>query len=314
MDGNDLDDIVNQLAHADETPVEDSEQADPEVTGPTSPTEAPAVPVPEPACRLIDLAVSFDGTDVLNNVSVAFPAAACTVIMGPSGSGKSTLLKAAAGLIVPTRGRVEILGIDPARSSTRDMERMRVRNGFVFQDGALWQNLSLYQNLALPLQHHFPRMAADEIRNRIESLVREVGADGRLDLRPSQVSAGEQKLISLVRAIVADPELIYLDEPTTSVDGERTDLMIRKLRELRERKLTLIIVTHNARIASQIADYVVVMKAGRILRFGSLREVSRSGDPQVERILTDVLSETATYDGDILELLDPETNTFFRET
>ena len=74
--------------------------------------------------------------------------------------------------------------------------------------------------------------------------------------------------------------------------------------------ITLVAVTHNARIASQLADYVVVLKEGRVLRFGSLHEISRSNEPEIERILTDVLSETATYDGDILELLDPDTNTY----
>jgi ABC-type glutathione transport system ATPase component len=82
------------------------------------------------------------------------------------------------------------------------------------------------------------------------------------------------------------------------------------MKELRDGPPTLITVTHDPRIASQIADYLLVIKQGRVLRFGTLREVSRSRDPQVERILTDVLSEAATYDGDILELLDPDTNPF----
>ena len=109
---------------------------------------------------------------------------------------------------------------------------------------------------------------------------------------------------------MGNPEILFLDEPTTSIDGERTDLMIRKLKDLKETKMTLVTVTHNARIASQLADYMVVLKAGRVLRFGTLHEISRSNEPEVERILTDVLSETATYDGDILELLNPDTNTY----
>ncbi|MFW5745090.1 MAG: ABC transporter ATP-binding protein [Spirochaetota bacterium] len=263
-----------------------------------------------PACAITDVSVTFEDDTVLDGVSVAFPAHACTVIMGPSGSGKSTLLKAAAGLAVPERGSVDILGVDPAHASDRDLETLRSRTGFVFQDGALWQNMTLYGNLALPLQYHRPDLDSGAVRERVLQLARELRATTRLDLRPSQVSAGERKVVSFARAIVTDPELLYMDEPTTSVDTERVDLLIRKLRELKERKVTIVSVTHNARIASQIADYVVVMQEGRILRFGSLREVSRSGDPEVERILTDVLSETATYDGDILALLDPDTHTF----
>lgn len=269
---------------------------------------------PPPACRLSDVAISHEGIGVLGAVNLAFDAEACTVIMGPSGSGKSTLLKAAAGLSVPDTGRVEILGVDPAQASDREIEELRRHNGFVFQDGALWQNLTLYENLALPLQFHFAELGEVEIRRRIGVLLRELGATAGLSLRPSQVSAGECKIVSFARAIIGDPELIFMDEPTTSVDTERVDLLIRKLRELKQRKRTIIAVTHNARIASQIADHLVVMKEGRILKAGSLREVSRSGDPEVERILTDVLSETATYDGDILELLDPDANPFFEQS
>lgn len=262
------------------------------------------------ACSLEGVTVAFEDADVLDDVTLHFPAEACTVIMGPSGSGKSTLLKAAAGLAVPERGRVDILGVDPARAGDRELESLRRRNGFVFQDGALWQNMTLYQNLALPLQHHNPHLEPPEIRDRVGRLARELGATARLHLRPSQVSAGERKVVSFLRAIICDPELLFMDEPTTSIDTERVDLLFRKLRELKEQHRTIISVTHDARIASQIADYVVVMKEGRVLRFGTLRAVSRSGDPEIERILTDVLSETATYDGDILELLDPDTNSF----
>jgi len=267
----------------------------------------------EPACRLVDVTISHDDSDILDHVSVAFPATACTVIMGPSGSGKSTLLKAAAGLVVPSEGHVEILSTDPQRCSSRELELLRGRNGFVFQDGALWQNMSLYQNLALPLQYHNPEMAAAEVKDRIDRLARELGATNRLELRPAQVSAGERKIVSFMRAIVNRPDIVFLDEPTTSVDSERVELMIRKMKELRDGTPTLITVTHDPRIASQVADYLLVIKQGRVLRFGTLHEVSRSEDPEVERILTDVLSQAATYDGDILELLNPDTNTFLTE-
>ncbi|MEE8441399.1 MAG: ATP-binding cassette domain-containing protein [Spirochaetia bacterium] len=263
-----------------------------------------------PACKLVGISVVADGNEILQEVSIDFPQNACTIIMGPSGSGKSTLLKTAAGLIVPSAGHVEILGTDPNRATDRELEHLRSRNGFVFQDDALWQNLSLLQNLILPLQYHRHDLALDTITERINRLVGELGATRRLELRPANVSAGERKIISFVRALVGDPEVLFLDEPTTSVDGEHADLMIRKLRDLKERNVTLVAVTHNARIASQLADYVVVLKEGRVLRFGSLNEISRSDEPEIERILTDVLSETATYDGDILELLDPDTNTY----
>jgi len=263
-----------------------------------------------PACSLREVSVRAEGETILEEISLDFPANATTVIMGPSGSGKSTLLKTAAGLIVPDTGDVHVLGVDVNRAAEREVDRLRSRNGFVFQDDALWQNLSLRQNLTVPVTYHLPEVTPDEIRTRIDLLLGELGATKSLDVRPANVSAGERKIVSFARALITSPELVFLDEPTTSVDGERADLMIRKLRQLKERRITLIAVTHNAKIASQLADYVVVLKEGRVLRFGSLKDISRSDDPEVERILTDVLSDAATYDGDILELLDPDTNTY----
>ena len=276
---------------------------------------APDIIAPEEqidvAVRLQEVAVAFDDEPVIEDVSISFPRGKATVIMGPSGSGKSTLLKTASGLIEPSEGRVTILGKDFARLNDREIRELRRKNGFVFQDAALWQNLSLLQNLALPLRHHFRGMSEADIEARVTRVVHELGRTVRLTVRPAQVSAGERKMFSFARALMTEPELIFLDEPTTSIDGEAVGVLIRKLKELKAANITLIAVTHDARIASRLADFVLVLKGGRVLEFGTLREITRSTNPDVSRILTDVLSETATYDGDILELLDPDEGAFF---
>jgi ABC-type multidrug transport system ATPase subunit len=254
--------------------------------------------------------VLFEGSRILDDVSVSFPRNECTVIMGATGSGKSTLLKLAAGLVVPDSGSTEILGVDPARASDREMEQLRAKNGFVFQDAALWQNLTLRQNLELPIRFHHPEISQQDVDHRLGRLTAEVQATRRLDLRPAQVSVGEQKIISFLRAIVNRPEVLFLDEPTSSIDNERVALILRVLKRLKEEGTTFIAVTHDAHLVSQIADRIVILEEGGVLATGTLGEVARSGNPRIERVLTDVLSETATYDGDILELLDPETNPF----
>lgn len=265
----------------------------------------------EIAVRLQEIEVEFDGTTIIDEIDIDFPRGRCTVIMGPSGSGKSTLLKTAAGLLEPSAGKVTILGQQYSRLSDREVRQLRRHNGFVFQDGALWQNLSLQQNLALPLRFHFRGISEEEIGAKVTRVVQELQRNVRLALRPAQVSAGERKMFSFARALMTEPELVFLDEPTTSLDAQAVDVVIRKLRELKSSNTTLIAVTHDARIASQLADYVLVLQSGRVLEFGTLKEITRSKNPEVSRILTDVLSETATYDGDILELLDPEQETFF---
>lgn len=262
------------------------------------------------ACCLRNVTVEFESERILDDANLLFPAGECTVIMGGTGSGKSTLLKSAAGLIVPDRGQVTILGVDAVRSSDREIEALRKKIGFVFQDAALWQNMSLQQNLEFPMRFHHPELAADQMKQKIDRLVGEVQATRRLDLRPAQVSAGERKLISFLRALVNEPGLLFLDEPTASVDSERVDLMIRLLREVKVRGATIVAVTHNPKLVSQLADNIVIQKQGVLLAADTLQRISRSSDPEIERVLTDVLSESATYDGDILDLLDPETNPF----
>jgi len=264
----------------------------------------------ETACEIENVSVEFESERVLHDITLRFPSGECSVIMGGTGSGKSTLLKCVAGLVVPSRGSVRILGLDITRATDREIEQMRSRNGFVFQDGALWQNMSLQQNLEFPVRFHQPDRSTDDIRGRIDRLVGELQATRRLNLRPAQVSGGERKIISFIRAIITEPALLFLDEPTASLDTERVDLMIRTLKRLKESGTTIIAVTHNPKLVSQLADTIVIQKQGALVAADSLERISRSNNPEIERVLTDVLSESATYDGDILELLDPDTNPF----
>jgi len=259
---------------------------------------------------LQDVHLQFEDYPVLDGVSARFPAGKTTIVMGPSGSGKSTLLKAASGLVPVEGGKVFMLGKHLASITDREERELRRRNGFVFQDGALWQNLTVYQNLALPLQFHFPGIVRAEVERRISHHLHGLGFDHQMHLRPAQISIGERKIISFFRALILDPELIFMDEPTSSVDHNTADRMIRTIRHLRESGKTMIIATHSAELTSLIADDLLVMKAGKVIEHGPLQEVVRSTQPEVTEILTDVLSQTATYDGDILKLLDPETDPF----
>jgi len=262
------------------------------------------------AARLEELSIQYDRFPVLQDVTVDFPTGKTTVIIGPSGCGKSTLMKAAAGLIPPSHGHAELLGYDLSRIGDRDLRTLRRRNGFVFQDAALWQNLTVSQNLALPIEHHNPGMTAGEVSRRIEPLLDDIGFVGQRDLRPSQLSAGERKIISFVRALVSEPDILFLDEPTTFVDTEVSERMLRKMKAIREQGKTMLLVTHNPEITAQLADYVLVLKKGRVLLFGTLADVVHAADPEVRSILSDVLSEAATYDTDILSLLDKDSDPF----
>jgi ABC-type transporter Mla maintaining outer membrane lipid asymmetry ATPase subunit MlaF len=237
-------------------------------------------------------------------VSVAFPANRSTVIMGPSGSGKSMLLKVAAALIPPDSGRILMQGRNLQRFSQKDMLEFRRTSGFMFQDAALWENKTIFENLALPIQLHDPNRKSGEIRNRIRELLAPVNLLDSIDLRPAALSEGERKIVSFLRAIILDPAILFLDEPTTSIDHQLLEKMLRMIRTLNERGCTIIAVTHDAHLTAMIANHLVVIKEGRVLEAAQTAEVRRSANREVIEILSQVLSEAATYDTDILDLLE----------
>ena len=258
----------------------------------------------KPVVILENVSAVRGDVEILSDINIQFVSAETTVIMGPSGCGKSTLLKLAAGLIPPEEGKVFIEGKDVLRIPEKELVALRKSHGFVFQDSALWANKTVAQNLSLPLMSHFRHFSEEEVRRRIRKTLEITGYKDSENLRPAQLSAGEQKMVSLARAIVTEPKLVFLDDPTIAVDHEGVDKILKIIRELKEERRTLIISTHDPMLTSMVADNLAIMKSGRIIEHGTFKEVVGSGKREVIRILSDVLSETSTYAGDILDLMD----------
>ncbi len=267
--------------------------------------------ITEPGIRLNGVTILYDGTPAIQGISFEIPMGSTLAIMGPSGCGKSTLLKACAGIVPPDAGEIEVLSMDIVHADERELRALRRRSGFVFQDAALWQNLSVRQNLALPVEYHHPNTPKDDLERRIDRLLGEIGFVRSLDIRPAQLSSGEQKIVSFARSLVADPEILFMDEPTSFVDNDIGERLIRKIRNLKEKRRTLIIATHSATVTSLAADYILVLKKGRSLAFGTTDQIVHSTNPEVVSILSDVLSETATYANEILNLLERGAGDFF---
>jgi ABC-type transporter Mla maintaining outer membrane lipid asymmetry ATPase subunit MlaF len=254
--------------------------------------------------RLRGVTVLTEGHESLSEVDLSVTEGACTLIMGPSGSGKSTLLKVAAGLIPPDRGAVMLRGDDLATLGERRMLAFRRENGFVFQDGALWENKSIFENLALPLQVHHPELGEPRIRERVLGMLERGGLADSPGLRPAQLSGGERKIVSFLRATIAEPKVVFLDEPTLSIDHTMADLITGMIRDLKAQGCTILAVAHDPRLASLIADRLAVIDAGRLVAEGPFDEVKRSSDPRVRDILARVLGEISSFGSDLLDLLD----------
>lgn len=263
----------------------------------------PAADGPTPLVSLRGVTLSTGGYDALKEVSASFPEGTSTVIMGPSGCGKSTLLKVAAGLIPPDRGTVLHRGEDIYGLSGKPLASLRAASGFVFQDAALWENKSVFENLALPLQARPVRLARPEVERRVVRALERGGLADSASLRPAQLSAGERKIVSFLRALMNEPTLLFLDEPTLSVDGAASETMDQMIRDLKARGCTIAAVTHDPRLASTLADRLLVLSTGTVAAEGSFDEVKGSRDPRVRGALVRVLGEIASFDTDLLDLL-----------
>lgn len=191
--------------------------------------------------------VSFSqGADtIINNVSLSIEKGSISAFLGKPGCGKSTSLKLLAGLVIPTSGKVFFEDKNIHSLSRKQNLNFRKRAAFMFQDSALWANQDLYNNLELPLRTHYPDMEISERRQRILETVKKVEFHKSLSLRPAALSIGEQKKIGFARALICNPEILFLDEPTESLDEKTANLFISILKEFCYNGNTMIYVSHD---------------------------------------------------------------------
>lgn len=224
------------------------------------------------AIELVHVDVSGKGTPILRDLSLDIEEGETTVFMGSAGSGKSTLLKTAAGLLVPDQGRVLFRGKDLARLSRDEEQEFRAMSAFVFQDAALWSNQSIFENLALPVRLHRPSIPGAELERTAKKALEMAGFEGDLKDRPAILSMGERRLVGLARALVLDPELIFLDEPTAYLDETATGRIFEVLAQLRARGKTLVVVSSSSSFVSRSADRLGIVRGGALAAFGSYEE------------------------------------------
>jgi phospholipid/cholesterol/gamma-HCH transport system ATP-binding protein len=258
----------------------------------------------EPMIELEEVNFKSEEFDILTNISLTASKNETTVIMGGLGSGKSTLLKIIAGIYPPDSGRVLYGGVNFHSLSFKEAAKFRKSSGFVFQDSALWANTSIYKNISLPLEYHNPGMPGKEVEARILALVERIGFHDPLHLRPSTLSSGEQKIVSFLRAVVTNPDILFLDDPTQGMDSHFSASLIRVIKEFKERKCTIVAVSHDSTLVSLLADKIIILKHGELMETGKFDEVKKSRDPYVKAILSNVLGEAASFDTDILDLLE----------
>ncbi len=202
-------------------------------------------------------------TEVLKGVSLSVDEGEFVAIVGESGSGKSTLLYLLAGIDKPTEGSVTLLGRNLASVSDEDMAAMRRREiSFVYQFDNLVPHLTAYENIVLPLV--LDKRKEKDYRDSVSEVCDFLGISARLNNLPRQLSGGEQQRVALARALVTSPKIIFLDEPTGSLDKERGTQVMELLKKINEeRKVALLMVTHSA-AHSAYASRIITIEDGLI--------------------------------------------------
>ncbi len=228
---------------------------------------------------------AFGDNHVLQGMNLDIPKGTSMVIIGGSGTGKSVALKCILGLIKPDSGMIYVDGKDATKG---DRDAFLARFGMLFQGAALFDSLPIWQNVAFRLLRGPLKRPADYAREIAIDKLRRVGLRAKVaDLYPSELSGGMQKRVGLARAIAADPEIIFFDEPTTGLDPIMSGVINDLIREIvTEMGATAMTITHDMSSVRAIADNVAMLHDGVIQWTGPVGQMDASGDPYVEQFIS----------------------------
>ena len=240
----------------------------------------------EPMVEVRHLRKTFGGRVVLEDVSFAVERGTVCVVMGGSGSGKSTILRHLIGAYRPDAGHIYLDGEEITCLPERDLQRVRRKFGMLFQGGALLNSLTVGENVALPIRHHTD-LPEETIGIMVKLKLELVGLRDAEHLKPSQLSGGMQKRVSLARAIALDPKMVFYDEPSAGLDPIVTGVIDTLMVDLTKKMgITSVVVTHDMASAFRIADQMVMLHRGRIVASGTPDEIRQSDDPLVQQFIT----------------------------
>ena len=239
----------------------------------------------QPLIQFDNVYKRFGANQVLNGVSLSIYQGEITTIIGMSGMGKSVLLKHIIGLLKPDSGRILFKGHPLYEMKRADIDKLKAKFSYVFQDTALFDSMSVYENIALPLKEA-TSLPKGEIRTRVRDKMKLFDLEGIDNNYPSQLSGGMKKRVALARALVTEPEIVLFDEPTTGLDPIRKSAVHSMISDYQRRLgFTGVVISHDIPDIFYISQRVAMLDEGKIRFEGTPNEIQRASDQVVQQFI-----------------------------
>ncbi|MCD6407468.1 ATP-binding cassette domain-containing protein [bacterium] len=229
----------------------------------------------EEIIKVENLKVDFEGKRVLDGVNIGINEGESIVIVGSSGCGKTVLLKTILGLIQPVEGEIYIFGKNILKIPEEEVLKIRKEIGMVFQNSALFDSMNVWQNVGFYYLYH-TEMKEEKIKEKVRKVLKDVELENVEELMPEQLSGGMKKRVSIARALISEPKILFYDEPTTGLDPITSESITKLMKDIhRKFKTTTITVTHDVKLASVISDRIALLENGKIAEIGTFEELRR---------------------------------------
>lgn len=226
---------------------------------------------------------SFDDLQVLKGIDFNLFKGENVAVLGKSGTGKSVLIKIIVGLLKPDRGEVIVLQKEVDQLNRKELDALRLRIGFSFQNSALYDSMNVYQNLAFPLTMNVKNLGKKEVDEAVEEVLEAVGLIDKMKQMPSDLSGGQRKRIGIARTLILKPEIMLYDEPTSGLDPITSAEIIELINEVQQQYNTSsVIITHDLTCAKSTGNRIAMMFEGQFLKIGTFEEVFDSENEQIK--------------------------------
>jgi len=230
---------------------------------------------------------SFGELEVLKDVNLTVYKGENLGVLGKSGSGKSVLIKIIAGLLKPDQGKVMVFGKQVDKLSGKELDELRLRIGFSFQNSALYDSMDVYHNLSFPLKMNVKHLSRSQVDQAVEEALEAVGLEDKIKELPADLSGGQRKRLGIARTLILKPEIMLYDEPTAGLDPITCAEINALIIEVQQRyKTSSVIITHDLTCAKNTCDRIAMLIDGKFLKVGNFEEVFNTEEEQVRKFYT----------------------------